>query len=115
MAFLRRTLVRSIRNAVFSIIHILELQARARLAAEIVAGVCEVLQPRQRADARRNLAGESVIGDVELLEALHVPHRLRQAPGESVLADVKNRHLRQQPDILRQTAAQAGVRKDDLV
>lgn len=115
MAFLRRTLVRSIRDAVSSIIHILQLQTRARFAAEVVAGVCEVFQPRQRADTRRNLAGESVIGDVELLEAPHVPHRLRQPAGKSVLADVKHRQPRQHPDLLRQTATQAGVRKDYLV
>lgn len=108
-------MLRSIRNTIFGIIFILELQTRARFAAEVVVGVGEVLEPRQRAYARRNLAGEFVAGDVQLLEAPHVPHRLRQAPDEFVLTDVKNRQLRQFSDRLRQAAFQAGVHEDYLI
>lgn len=108
-------MIRSIRYTIVSIIIIFELQTRARFAAEIVVGISEVLQPRQRTNTLRNLAGEFVLSDIQLLKAMHIPYRIRQAPHQVVRADVKNRHFRQLPDLLWQTSGQTRVHQNYFI
>ncbi|KAF7806888.1 nuclear pore complex protein Nup107 [Senna tora] len=114
LTFTFRPLQRPIRKAIPPIIFRRQLKTLARLAAEVIERVREVLQPRQLAHTRRNLAGEPVTGHIQPLQLLHPGDRLRQRSLHLVAADVEHRHLLQLPDLLRQAASQPAVHHHDL-
>jgi hypothetical protein len=113
-ALLVRALVGPLGDAVHPVVAQGHVEARHRLAAEVVAGDGQVLELRQQADALRHHAGQLVVGHVEHLQALHVSDALRQLPGELVVAEVQHPELLELADLRRDAGADAGVEEDEL-
>jgi hypothetical protein len=102
-------------DAVAAVVDASDVEAPLRLGAEVVVGVGEVAEARQRADALGDVARQLVVRDVQLLEPAHGSHGLRQRPLELVEAEVQHGEPAEAAELRRDAGAEARVEEDELV
>jgi hypothetical protein len=102
-------------DAVLAVVDAADVEAAARLLAEVVVGVGEVPEAGQRADGLGDVAPQLVVRDVELLQAAHPGHGPRKLPLQLVEAEVEHGELAQGAELRREAGAEAGVEDDELV